>query len=242
MFFLEQDENGSMIGYQRGKPFLVAVAGLAILTVTAIGISGFALAKEITISSGAKIEYSHASDALIVSYALHVGELAESDPGPTVLIFGDGLAHVFYPAYMTRAGDYEIQLSDDEMTELLDTLIAGGFLEFDASEIRARLHEVDAQQRENDGVLRYVSDPSTSVFEMNLIAYALPGASGVQAVNVNKSIHWSGLQSAALQYPSESPIQNLANVEQTLRRLMERPDLITVDSRNRTARTAPRLD
>ena len=231
-----------MKDYLPANPFRSVVARLAALVIVVFGISGFALAKEILEPPAAIFEFSHAPGSLIVSYALHIGEIAGVDRGPTLHIYGDGLAHVYYPAYMTRAGDYGIQLSEDEMVSLLESLVADGVIEFDSAGARVTARETDALRREREGTMHYVSDPSTSVIEMNLLSYTPLGASSLQKTNVNKTIRWSGLQSDARLYPNHAVIQNLAVAERRLRAFMDRPDLVRVDPQTRHASPTPGKD
>jgi hypothetical protein len=203
------------------------------------GFSGVLWAKEFIVSSGAAIDYSRNPLALIVSYELHVGELAGPDSGPVLRIFGDGLAHIHYPPYMSKAGDYAIQLADDELAELLGSLVSDGVLEFDANRVQGKLREIETEQRETNGVVYHVSDASTSVLELHLLSYRAPGAVTVQTANLNKIIRWKGLQSDARTYPAEPAIQNLATAEKRLRSLMERQDLVRTGALDREAAVAP---
>ncbi len=231
-----------MKGYLAGTRFFYIAARLAALAIFFMGSFGNASAKETLASPGATVEYSNSPDALIVSYTLHLGELAESDRGPSMQIYGDGLANIHYPAYMARAGSYSIRLSGDEMNKLIHALVADGLLKFDSAKARATARDIGTLRRESQGVMHYVSDASTSVIELHLVRYASPGTPSLQAANVDKTIRWSGLQSDARIYPDHVAIQKLATAERRLRTLMERPDLVKVDSRNRAASSTPGKD
>lgn len=231
-----------MKDYLPAELFQNVLTKLTALAIAVFGLSGVVLAKEIVEPPAAIIEFSHNPGSLIVGYTLHIGEIAGVDRGPTLRIYGDGLAYVYYPVYMTRAGEYGYQLSESEMAELLGSLVVDGVIEFDSAEARLTVLETELLRRESEGTMHYVSDPSISVIEMNLVSYTPKGASSLQKANVNKTIRWSGLQSDARQYPKHAVIQNLAAAERRLLTFMERPDLIRVDSRSRQAPPMPGKD
>ncbi len=224
------------------KPFTSIVTYLAALTVAILGMSELAVAKGIVTPSGATIEYSRSPSVLVINYALHVGEIATSEGHPGLQIFGDGLVQVYYPPYMARAGQYQLQLSDNEMSGLLVSLVSDGVLEFDPSAAQTTARAIDTLKMEDEGLMTFVSDRSISLIEMHIERYTPSGTMAIQSVNVTKTIRWKGLQSDARLYPGHAAIQNLANAEQRLRFYMESPDLSRAGSQRREAATAPQQD
>lgn len=216
-----------MKSYRPGHLALGAIATLAALLFC---MSVQVQAKSPVHSSKAVFEYSRDPSSLIVSYELHVGEIAEVDGGPSIRVYGDGFAYVHYPVYMTRSGDYGIELSESEMTGLLDSLVVDGIIEFDPDSAKLVNRETDRLRREQEGILHFVSDPSTTVMEINLVSYTPAGKPHLQQSNLSKSVRWSGLQSDARQYPDHMAIQKLASAERTLGALMERSDLVRLDA------------
>jgi len=215
-----------MAGYLRGEGLLRMLSKLVILLVAVFVSTDIVQAREAVTPSGATVEYSHDPVALIVSYALNIGELAEPGGGPKMQIYGDGLAVIHYPDYMTRAGNFELQLSSEEMAALLSSLVTHGVLAFDATSARASMRETATLRQNDSGIMHYVSDPSTTVIEMHIVRYQTPGKVSAQSINPDSTIRWSGLQTDARQYPDHVAIQGLAAAEQTLRTLMERPDMV----------------
>jgi len=178
----------------------------------------------------ARIEYSQSPNTLVISYTRHVGEIAHADRGPSLRIYGDGVAYVHYPLYMTKAGDYTFQLSKSEMLGLFDSLVGDGVIEFDSERARKKQRQSDRLQHQTSTVMHYVSDPPVALIEMNLVSYTRPGANTLQQTNLHKVVHWSGLQSDAEQYPQHMAIQKLAAAERRLRELMEQPGLVRLDT------------
>lgn len=212
------------------RPGRLARRAIATLTALLFCMSMQVQAKSPVHPSKAVFEYSRDPSSLIVSYVLHVGEIAEVDGGPSIRVYGDGFAYVHYPVYMTRSGDYGIELSESEMTDLLNSLLVDGIIEFDPDSARLITRETDRLRREQEGILHFVSDPSTTVMEINLVSYTPPGKPQLQQSNLGKTIRWSGLQSDARQYPDHVAIQKLASAERSLAALMERSDLVKLDA------------
>jgi len=231
-----------MKSYQLAYLARCAIARLTMVTALVLGISVMVQAKGPEQPSKANIEYSRDPSSLIVSYDLYVGEIAEVDGGPSIRVYGNGFAYVHYPIYMARSGDYGIELSESEMVDLLNSMTANGVIEFDPNTAKLITGETDALRREQDGTLHFVSDPSTTVIEINLVSYTPPGLNRLQQENLSKKIHWSGLQSDAQLYPDHTAIQNLASAERGLRELMERSDLVKLDTRSLPLSAAPGTD
>ena len=71
------------------------------------------------------------ADEPVIEYNLVHGMLAQPDPVPLLRVYGDGRVHVHFPAYMKRAGDYELLLNQVELDELLRQLDDNGIMSFD---------------------------------------------------------------------------------------------------------------
>ena len=61
-------------------------------------------------------------------------------------IYGDGRVHLHYPVYMQRSGDYELELGNLELRQLLLSLAETGAMDFDAQNVgQLRQLEVERQ-------------------------------------------------------------------------------------------------
>jgi len=231
-----------MKSYLSGKSSRSTIARLIAIAFLVLGISNLAQAKNPTTPSKAVVEYSHSPDSLIISYALILGEIAGSDRGPSLRIYGDGLAYVHYPVYMARAGDYGFHLSNNEMVSLLDSLADDGVIEFDTTKAKEATQLTDALRRETEGIMHHVSDPSTTVIEIHLLSYTPPGANTLKKTDLGKIVRWSGLLADARQYPDHAAIQNLASAERMLQTLMERPNLVSLEPQTLMTSPVPAKD
>jgi hypothetical protein len=173
------------------------------------------------------IDYPRDRGTVVVSFTEVLGEIKDQDPGPSLRIHGDGYVAVHYPRYMKRAGDYALQLSPQEMDNLMRLLIADRkIMEFDETAARrSKRDSAIAMQGSSRSKLLAVLDDSTTVIELRMDRYKPPSGNGQEILNVDKKISWNGLSSDARQFPNIEAIQNLAAVRQELVSIMERRDL-----------------
>jgi hypothetical protein len=146
-----------------------------------------------------------ASPQALLVYELKHDMLSTPDT-LSVTVYEDGIALVHYPAHMTQAGDYLVELSPDEVQRIRllaeHPLIQG----FSPGQARAQKEEIDAQS----GELFAISDDSHSIFEINT-----PGG--------GKSIRWANLSVDADRYPGIGVFRKLAEIEAELLQLVQHP-------------------
>lgn len=198
-------------------------AGFAVLTALCVGMS--LSAQETGDSAGAAdyfIEYSASPSQVIVEY--DVENMRESDDtAPLLRIYGDGRVLVHRNQYAVDGGDYEMYLSQGELTTLLQTLYDNGVLTYDADGVakqrRAAKTEEVNRARSGQGALNAVSDVEISVVRVNLSAFQASGAR--QAVeDYNKEVRAVDLQREAAAYPEIQELSGVASVESRLRELV----------------------
>ena len=173
------------------------------------------------------VAYSTAPDHIVVRYIEVVGELEESDPGPTLTIFGDGRAVAHYPAYMRRAGDHVATLTRGELDGLVASLAAKGVAGFDAAAVQQQVGAAEAARAAalSTGdvpatVLVAVTDPSTTVIELSIDAYDA-GDEGVALGQTATRAVWRGLAADVAQHPSVEALNDLDAARTELRQVME---------------------
>jgi len=176
-------------------------------------------------ASKAIFEYSNDPRTIVVSYTHVLGEIGNSDKGPSLRIYADGHMVVRYPAYMKKAGEYTLELTQVEMHRLLRSLVDKKVMEFDPQAIRRSKHEAKAAKEDKPTTLHGVSDAPTTVIEIRLSRYISPGSFAQEKLNIDKKISWHGLNSDAKKYPNIKAIQNLHAAKQDLEALMKRRDL-----------------
>ena len=153
--------------------------------------------------------------------------LAEPDPEPLLRIYGNGRVHVHYPAYMTRAGNYELQLSQPELRTLLRALATDGIIDFDPAATRYQRQQFDAQQRAATGTLFYISDSSDTVIGIRLNEYQ-KGPGTARVLNLKKRFIWPDLKQDARRFPRLREITNANKATQRLDTLLQSADLVKI--------------
>ncbi|MEN8803476.1 MAG: hypothetical protein ABF297_16010 [Thiogranum sp.] len=173
------------------------------------------------------INYSETAAEPVIEYNLVHHMLAEPDPEPLLRIYGNGRVHVHYPAYMTRAGDYELQLNQPELQALLHALATDGIIDFDPAKTRSRRQQLGAQQRAANGSMLYISDSSDTVIDIRLNEYQ-KGPDTARVLNLKKRFVWPDLKQDARRFPQLGEITNANNAAQRLETLLHRDDLVKI--------------
>jgi hypothetical protein len=145
------------------------------------------------------------SPGLMLSYELK-HDMLRSPDNFSVAVYEDGVALVHYPAYMTKAGDYVVELTPSEVQQLRLLTEHPLVQDFDPGQARAQKLEIDAQSQE----LFAISDDSHSNFEFH--------SSGAK-----KQIRWANLSIDADRYPEIGVFRKLAEIEAELLQLDQHP-------------------
>ena len=172
-------------------------------------------------------KYSETAAEPVIEYNLVHRMLAKPDPVPLLRIYGNGRVHVHYPDYMTKAGDYEVQLSQSELRALMRSLITDGIIDFDPAPVRSQRQQLDAQRRAATGTMFYISDSSDTVIDIRLNEYQ-KGPGTARVVNLKKRFSWPDLKQDARRFPQLREITNANNAAQRLETLLHRNDLVKI--------------
>jgi len=184
---------------------------LALAAYLSGGLTGVATAQD------AGVDYPRDPQVAVVTWTEIPGEIADPDPKPSLVVYGDGRAVAHHPRYRKRAGDFELQLSAAEMNTLVRGLVRKGLVEFDRNATRNAARNAAAAH----GIERVSTDPSTTVIELRLSRYRPPGAVA-DVLDVRKRIEWRGLRGAARDHPSVRALQDLATAQRDLAALAAR--------------------
>jgi hypothetical protein len=120
---------------------------------------------------------------------------------------------------MKKAGDYQMQLDEDELVELIQSLSANGVLEFDDRKVKKSLRDKKKQQRAK-GQLHAISDAVVTVIDVRLDEYQKNSfASPVK--KFHKQFKWTNIEHDARRYPKQRDIVDANQSVQRLRSLMK---------------------
>jgi len=194
------NRSGSVSGERSRRhqiPLLVLAAGALVVAATG--------------AAAESVRFARDAGTVVASYREILGEVGETDAGPSVQVYGDGRALLHFPRYMSRAGDYSVQLSPSELDGLVSSLVDKGLVDFDATAVRSAQRQAAAAKLSVAPTVLVIADATTSVLEIRVERGA-------------KRIVWNALREDARQYPNVSALQNLAAAAQQLRGLLDRAD------------------
>ena len=168
--------------------------------------------------SGNTAEVADLSDP-VIHYQLNIAMLAGIDDRPTITVYGDGRVTVHYPVYMKKAGDYEMQLEEDELVSLVQSLSANGVLDFDEKKAKQKIREKKGQRRAK-GQLYAISDSTETVIDVRLDEYQ-KDSSAKAVKRFHKRFRWTDIEHDARRYPQQREIIDANRSVQQLRGLMK---------------------
>jgi hypothetical protein len=147
----------------------------------------------------------------VVRYEQNIHMLSSVDDRPSLQIFGDGHVLVHYPLYMKMSGDYEMQLKETELIDLLHSLSGNGVMNFDTKK-----HKVERQTEEKalkaKGQFFAISDTVGTTVEIRLDEYQR-NRSSKKVTGFYKKFNWNNLEQDAKYFKS---IKTLALTNQSI--------------------------
>jgi hypothetical protein len=170
-----------------------------------------------------RIEYSGSPDVAIIEYDVDAN-IGRTDKTPRLRIYGDGSVRVHHPPYTVMAGDYEMKLSENEVSNLLRLLHENGAMMFDDKAVAVARREAELAQaraaRDNGAPLVIRTDPVTSLIRIRLDFYQ-PASAAAPQTNVVKEIRCVDLQHDAEANPQIVALRGMANAENALIAIVE---------------------
>jgi hypothetical protein len=165
-------------------------------------------------------------DVVVISYSETPDMLANPDSLPMIRVFGDGEVLVHYPAYMKRAGDYQVFLNPGELRQLLISL--SGVFEFNASAVG--LEKQRAQRSKAPSLLAKSERSDKTLEQINVELDGYRNQTNDVKRSVRKQIKWRDIEVDAETYPGVTDLVALEKARRSLRKLLERHDLMNLRS------------
>lgn len=162
-----------------------------------------------------RVMFPERADHLLASYNVSHEMIAIDDSTPLVRIYGDGRVLVHRPSYMKDSGDFEFELSQDELQALCQEFVRHRIMSFSEQNARA---EMRAQQIAG-GRQYAISDSSRVEIEFQPRAMRLARSRRVEPVGgrrhrvVNPRAH-------ARMFPALQPYGDIAAIESIFMRLL----------------------
>jgi len=157
---------------------------------------------------------------LVLQYTHTYDMIENQDTTPFMRVYGDGRVLIHYPAYMKRAGDYQLQLSDAELQNLLTTLDNAGLLSLTAQageSVQSQINATAAGQ-----ALHEVSDDTKTIIETHVSRISPKLKSG----QINNRVVMSNVEAMALKHPGIPELRAMAAAEQHLQALTKDPRIV----------------
>lgn len=171
------------------------------------------------------------ADKVLIALVDVIPELAEPDMTPTVRVFGDGRVLVHKADYLKNPGTWETWLGSDELDQLLAT-VTPTLYDFDEREVKNEVQVVLSrpEEAESGSVTPLFAQPGAPISFMSLDVESFSRANGLQEVVVSEPIQvaWKGLSVEAKRYSEVTALAQLKAVEDTIRALAARDDLVAV--------------
>ncbi len=155
----------------------------------------------------------------VIHYWRDVQMLSGIDDKPAIRVYGDGRVRVHYPSYMKRAGDYEMQLNDAELTALLRSLSSDGLMEMDEKKIKTKKKALKQSLRQA-GQFYEVSDAVVTVVDIQLDEYQ-KNAKAKKIKKFTARLKWKNLEQDAKRYKSDPEVTRIDHSVSKLKALME---------------------
>ena len=169
-------------------------------------------------------QFSTTSSEPLIEFNLVHHMLAQPDPTPLLRVYGNGRVHVHYPAYMKKAGEYEMYLNRGQIIELLRMLSDNGIMDFNEAAIKAERRQLETARRNATGEIFHISDDSDTHIDIRLKQFQRAGTSR-PINNFTKQFRWRNLKSDVARYPGSASITKAANATATLEALCKHPAL-----------------
>lgn len=170
-------------------------------------------------SAGFRFATDDAVNQPVIHYQQNIQMLAGTDDRPSLQIFGNGRVLVHYPVYMKKAGDYEMQLDEAELVNLIQDMSGNGIMEFDEKKHKGKIkgHKKALQAQ---GQFYEISDAVETVVDITLDEYQ-KNKKSKKIKNFHKQVRWKNIEHDAARYKHDSEIIKANNSVTHLKGLMK---------------------
>ena len=150
----------------------------------------------------------------VIRYQQNIHMLSSVDDKPSFQVFGDGHVLVHFPAYMKMSGDYEMQLAEAELIDLLHSLSGNGVMDFDEKKHKVE-RRVEEKALKAKGQFFAISDTVGTTVEIRLDEYQKNRLSK-KVTGFYKKFDWNNLEQDAKHFKN---IKMLALTNQSINKM-----------------------
>ncbi|NOQ90220.1 MAG: hypothetical protein GQ549_04670 [Gammaproteobacteria bacterium] len=182
-----------------------------------------------TVNSGAQtagfvIAADNTTDEPVIHYQRNISMLAGIDDVVSLSVFASGRVHVHYPIYMKKAGDYEMQLDDVELTALIQSLSAKGLLDFNEKAVKEKIQAAENAKRKK-GELLVISDAVETVVDIRLDEFQ-KNKTSKKITKFHKQFKWKNIEQDAKRHKNNIEITNANRSIEQLKSVMKDKRLV----------------
>jgi len=167
---------------------------------------------------------SGASVQPVIHYQQNIQMLSAVNDRPTFQVFGDGRVLVHFPVYMKKAGDYEMQIGDAGLIDLLHSLSDNGVMDFDTKKHEAG-RKSEKLSLKAKGQYYAISDTLETVVEIRLDEYQ-KNNSTQKISNFYKKFRWDNLEQDVKRFKKIKALARSNESVSELKRMMKDARLI----------------
>lgn len=165
----------------------------------------------------------------VIHYQQNIQMLSGIDDRPSLKVFGSGRVVVHFPVYMKKAGDYEMQLDDEELVNLIQSLSSNGVMDFDEARVKKNIQSYKKMLHAK-GQFHEVSDAVVTSIDVRLDEYQ-KNRSAVKIKNFHKVFHLANIEYAAKKFKQDIDITNANNTVLDLKGFMRDVRLVIIERR-----------
>jgi len=172
------------------------------------------------------LEFEPTSEEPLLQLSYEGGMIKDPDPTPFVRVYPNGRVLIHYPAYMKKAGDYELDLSLEEVQELLASFADESLLVLEPEALQARTSEALS-------VAAPLEIPDThgvaTVVQIRADSFTREGEDEPALMAVDHRISATNLAATAKALPQFRRLQDVARGVKGLEALADRADIEPVN-------------
>ena len=170
-------------------------------------------------SAGFRFATDDAVSEPVIHYQQNIQMLSGIDDRPSLKVFGSGRVVAHYPAYMKKAGDYEMQMDEVELTTLIRSLSSDGVMDFDEAKVKENVRSYKADHLKK-GELHTISDAVETVVDIKLDEFQ-KNNKAAKIKKFHKEFKWKNIEQDAARYKHDKAITGANRSITSLKELMK---------------------
>lgn len=171
--------------------------------------------------------YEPTAEEPLLQLSYSGGMIENPDPTPFIRVYPNGRVLVHYPAYMKKAGDYELELNESELAELMAAFADESILKLENEELMG----MAAQARSTEDDLRVSNTHQVStILEIRADSFTREGEEEPTLLMVDRILSTEDLAATAAALPEVRRLNDLSEGVRALESLADRDTLSRMET------------